>query len=461
MKSDIILIKNGIVVTMNPSIGIIKNGAVAIEGDKILDVGNSERLKKEYKTDIVVEASGMAVLPGLINTHVHLYQNLLKGLNDDSALVEWLKRTLYPLRHVESKKVMSGDFRVGYYGALMACLEMIRSGTTCFVSMDEPNPWICRAIEETGIRGFYGITLRDRWTPKDAMLPIEKQLEIATETIRKWHGSEGGRIKCMIAPTTPFACSEELLLESEKMSDKFGLRLSIHISETPYEVKLVKKEKGRRPVEFLDKINFLSPKVLAAHCIWVSEKEIKILKEREVKVSHNPESNMKLGSGVAPIPRMLKEGITVSLATDGAASNDNLDMFEAIRTSALLHKLASQDPSVISAEKVMQMATIDAARAIGEENRIGSIEAGKKADLILINLKKPHLQPIHDVVKTLVYCANGSDVEMTIVDGKIILKNGRILGVNEGRIIREAEEVVRAALMEAEEYLPKASWLRS
>ncbi|MEM2896435.1 MAG: amidohydrolase [Candidatus Bathyarchaeia archaeon] len=455
-----LLIKNGKIVTMDNERTIIDSGSIAIEEGKIIAVGKSDALTKEYKSEFTVDAKDKIVIPGLINTHTHLYQNLLKGMTDSLTLVDWISEVLYPLSHVANEDLQAGRYDIGYYGALMAFLEMLRSGTTCFVGMDGPNPFICKAAKEIGIRGIHSLVMVDIWIPEDVRLPVEKQVELSKEIITKWHGAENGRIKCMIGPSTPFCCTEEFLLECKRISDKHNLWLNIHMSETEYEVKLIKDNYGKRPAEFLNDIGFLSPKLLAVHCVHLDEKEIRILKSKDVKVSHNPESNMKLASGIAPIIKMLNSGITVGLATDGSASNDNLDMFEAMRTAAFLHKLSTGNPRVISAQKVLEMATIDAARAIGLSDEVGSIEVGKKADITIINAKKASLQPIHDVVQTLVYCASGADVATVIIDGKIIFDEGRIITLDEEKIIEKANEVALDTMRRAKEYLPKASWMK-
>ena len=441
-----LLIENSILVTMDARRRVLKNGAVAIEDGIIVDVGDTDSLRKRHQAKEVVDASKMAVLPGLINTHVHLYQNLLKGLGDDTSLVDWCQATLFPLCRVMHRDSLAHNYDIGYYGALMATLEMIKSGTTCFVGMDGLNPMICKAMEETGIRGFHSLELADRWIPEDLTVPAQDQMKLAQGIVKKWHGAQNGRIKCMVGPSAPFCCTKELLQSAGEFASENGLWLNTHLSETQYEVDFIRKETGRRPTEFLHDIGLLGPKLLAVHCVWVDNGEIRLLKDNDVKVSHNPESNMKLGSGVAPVTEMLRQGITVAVATDGCGSNDNLDMFEAMRTAALLHKLSALDPKIISAQKVLEMSTIEAARAIGEESELGSIEVGKKADLVLINMDKPHLQPLHDIVRTLVYCANGADVDSVIIDGKKVYDRGRIPTVNEESIIQRAREITQRAL---------------
>ena len=451
-----LLVENCTLVTMDAHRRLLRDGAVAVEEGMIVDVGGSATLRRRHHADEVIDATGMALLPGLINTHVHLYQNLLKGLGDDNALVDWCQATLFPLCRVMHKDSLRHNYNIGYYGALMAILEMIRSGTTCFVGMDGLNPQICKAMEETGIRGFHSLELADRWVPDDLLVPAEDEIRLARGIIKKWNGAGNGRIKCMVGPSAPFCCTKELLQSARDLASENGLWLNTHLSETQYEVEFVRKEAGKRPTELLRDLGLLTPRLLAVHCVWVDSEEIRLLRENSVKISHNPESNMKLGSGVAPVAEMIRQGLTVAVATDGCGSNDNLDMFEAMRTAALLHKLNALDPKIISAQKVLEMATIDAARAIGEESNLGSIEVGKKADLVLVNMNKPHLQPLHDVVRTIVYCANGADVETVIIDGKRVYDRGRISTVNEEAVIRRASELTQDALHGVQKHQPEA-----
>jgi len=435
-----IVIKNGIVITMNEEKLILKNGGLAIEEDKIIDVGDSERIRKQYSADIELDAKGKAVLPGFVNTHTHLFQNLLKGRRDDLPLFDWISDVEMPLVQAQFQDGQKGDFELGYYAALLGCVESLESGTTCLVDMDLRNPKVPEAFRLTGIRGFYAMNLADQWVPPEVLLPREEMMKFFNQTSRKWHGAENGRIQSMYAPSTPYICSKEYLEEIKEEAEKNRMRITIHVSETRNERDLIKKETGQLPIDYLNSLGFLGNDVLAVHCVWVSDREIDVLKKTGTNVSHNPESNMKLGSGVAPIPSMLRKGIAVSLGTDGCASNDNLDMFEEMRTAAFLHKVANLDASVISSLDVLKMATIDGAKSLGLEKQVGSLVTGKKADLILVDLRSAHLKPLNDVVSTLVYCANGADVETVIVDGKIVVQNRGIRSVDEKKLISHVEK---------------------
>jgi 5-methylthioadenosine/S-adenosylhomocysteine deaminase len=435
-----ILIKNAIIVTMDAQKNILKDGALLIRDDKIVAVGNSKEITKQHSSDLVIDAKGKAAMPGFVNTHTHLYQSLLKGMRDDLPLVDWVYDVTMPLVKEEFRSSLKGNFETGYHAAMLGCLEALRSGTTCMVDMDLRNPKVPEAFKQTGIRGVYAMSLADQWVPPEVLLPKDQMMWMFDQIARQWHGADNDRILCMYGPSTPFICSKELLQEIRGMANENGMRIQIHISETRYEHDLVKKETGKSPVEYLYDIGFLGNDVSAVHCVWVSGHEMNLLRKTGTKVSHNPESNMKLASGVAPIPEMLKKGITVSLGTDGCASNDNLDMFEAMRTAALLHKVSSLDASAISSYDVLKMATIEGARALGLEDRIGSLEVGKKADVILVDLTPVHMRPLNDVIGALVYCANGRDVETAIVDGKPVMQRGKVRSVDEKRAIREAEE---------------------
>jgi 5-methylthioadenosine/S-adenosylhomocysteine deaminase len=434
-----IVIKNGIIVTMNEEKILLKNGGLAIEKDKIIDVGESERIHKEYPADVELDARGKAVLPGFVNTHTHLFQNLLKGRRDDLPLFDWVSDVQMPMVKNQFEDALRGDFELGYAAALLGCVESLKSGTTCLVDMDLRNPKVPEAFKLTGIRAFYAMNLADQWVPPEVLLPREEVMEFFEETSRKWHGVENGRIECMYAPSTPYICSKEYLQEIKEQAIRNRMRITIHVAETRNERELVKKETGKLPIDYLNSLGFLGEEVTAVHCVWVSDAEIELLKKTDTKVSHNPESNMKLGSGVAPVPSMLRRGITVSLGTDGCASNDNLDMFEEMRTAALLHKVMNLDASVITSLDVLKMATIGGAKSVGLERKVGSLESGKKADLILVNLDTPHLRPLNDVISTLVYCANGGDVDTVMVDGKIVVQDRRVDFLDEKELISDVE----------------------
>ena len=434
-----LLLKNALVVTADRNSSIFKNGGLVIENGRIIDIGQSERIEKDYSADAELDCKEKVVLPGFVNTHAHLFQNLLKGKRDDLPLFDWVSEVQMPLVRNQVQDALNGDFEVGYYAALLGCVEALKSGTTCLLDMDLRNPRVPEAFKVTGIRGFYAMSMADRWVPQEVLIPKEEAMQLVNQTVAKWHGKENGRIQCMYAPSTPYICSRDYLEEIKEQAQKKGMRITIHVSETKNERDLVKKETGKLPIDYLDSIGFLGSEVTAIHCVWVSDREIDLMRETGTSVSHNPESNMKLASGVAPVPLMLKKGVTVALGTDGCGSNDNMDMIEEMRSAAFLHKVANLDASIISSFDVLKMATINGAKSVGLEKELGSLEVGKKADITIVNMESVHLRPFNDLVTTLVYCANSGDIETVIVDGKIVVQNHKINSIDEKKLISDVE----------------------
>lgn len=419
-----ILIENGFIITMDPDRRIIKRGSLAIEGDRITAVGE----KVEGQGDVVIDAKGKVVLPGLINAHTHLSMTLLRGLADDMPLMEWLETKIWPIE----KNLRKGDC---YYAALLGCLEMIKSGTTCFADQYFFMEDVARAVEESGIRGVlsYGIIEMD--DPQRR----ESELRTGEKFVREYHGKAGGRVLTMFGPHAAYTCSPECLLKTKELARKYGVGIHTHVAESRDEVDRMVKKYGKRPVEHLDAIGFLGPEVLAAHCVWLTGHEISIIRERGVKPVHNPVSNMKIACGIAPVPELLAAGIPVALGTDGAASNNSLDLLSEMKFAALLNKVGKLDPTVMPAPAVLEMATINGATALGLRDEIGSLEVGKKADVVLIDLKQPHFTPLHNVISHLVYNAVGSDVDTVIVDGKIIMQEREVLTLDEAKVLRDAQ----------------------
>ncbi len=450
-----ILIKNGLLVSMSDKYNVIPDGAVYVEGNVIRLVGKSKEVEEKCSAEQVIDAHGMAILPGLINTHSHLYQSFLRGRLDTAPLVEWCEEILYPFHRMVVEDAIKGDDTLVYYSTLLSCIEALKAGTTTIVAMEgvTQGPTVIKALAKSGIRGIYALTLADMWIRGDIILPTEWALNRAEFLIKRYNGSEHGRITFMIAPSTPFCCSEGLLKMSKEIARKHDIGIQMHIGETKYEVSYMREKFGTGPLEYVNSLGLLDIRpFIAVHCIWLNDAEIKVLKKKGVGVSHNPESNMKLASGVAPIIKMLNYGIPVGLATDGPASNDNLDMFEEMRSAALLHKISSLDSSSISALEALRMATILGAKILGMNKETGSIEPGKKADIILVDLMKPHLQPISDIFQTLVYCARGSDVDTVIVNGKIVVRQGKVLTLNEEELLRKVMKVAGEKLSKLPEY---------
>ncbi|MGQ4914716.1 MAG: amidohydrolase family protein [Candidatus Asgardarchaeia archaeon] len=442
------IIKNGYLITVDSNDRIIPNGAVVIEGNKIVAVGKTSEILDKYRSDeyTVIDASRKVIMPGLINTHAHLYQNFLKGVHDELPLKEWCDSVLFPLVDAAIVEMKEGKDDIYRYSTYSAVLESIRFGTTTLVDFAGTGEIAPEVFAETGIRGIYARTFVDRWVPEEFIPPIEKAMGDMDKLIKKWHGKYNGRIRLMYAPSAPFTCTEELLKAIREHADKTKVPVSIHLSETRYEQKLAKEEYGTTPTDWLNKIGFLKDDVLAVHGVWLNDSDLKVIKEKDVKISHNPESNMRLASGIAPVAKMLKMGITVGLATDGAASNDNLDMIEAMRGAVFSAKVSNLRASALLGYDAIKMATIWSAKALKLENEIGSIEVGKKADVILINLDALHLKPVYDPINTIVYVATGHDVDTVIIDGKLVMHNRRILTVDEDLISQKIDKVYQEKL---------------
>ena len=378
----------------------------------------------------VIEGKDFALMPGLVNTHGHAPMTLLRGVADDLPLKEWLEDKIWPLEN------NLNDDRV-YWGTMLAIVEMLKSGTTTFADMYFFEEEIARAVAETGIRAFLGQGIT-------ALGPgYEAKLASAREFARDWQGAAEGRITTAIAPHAPYTCPQPYLGEIIAAAASLKLPLHIHLSESPGEVKDSYEQYGKSPVAVLEEAGLFDLPSLAAHCVNVDEEDIEILARHDVRVAHNPASNLKLGSGIAPVPALLAKGVTVGLGTDGAASNNNLNMLEEVRLAALIHKGLSNDPTLLPAVQVLEMATSMGARALFLEEDIGAIREGMKADLILIDLNKPHLTPRHEIEAHIVYSAQPSDVSLVMVDGKILLENGALTTIDEERVIFESNRCAR------------------
>lgn len=410
----------------------IKKGSVIIENDKIVEITEKTG---SHDADEVINGEKKVLMPGLVNTHTHLSMTLMRGLADDLPLDTWLNDHIWP---VESN--LNGEYC--YAGALLACIEMIKSGTTTFNDMYFFMDHVAEAVDKSGLRGMLCHGMIDFGDEEKRKAEFKETMRI----IEKCHDTADGRIKVAFGPHAPHTCSTELLKGVREKADKLGLKVHIHVSETEFEVEQVKGSYGARPFEYLNEIGFLADDVIAAHAVWLSDKEIEIIKENDVKLSHNPASNMKLASGISPVSKLIDKGINVSLGTDSAASNNNLDMFEEMKLAALLQKVNTGDPTVLPAEKVLEMVTINAAAALGLENEIGSIEAGKKADLVLLDMKTPHLTPFRHPVSHIVYAANGGDVNTVICNGEILMRNKELEVLDEASVIKFAENAAEEIL---------------
>jgi 5-methylthioadenosine/S-adenosylhomocysteine deaminase len=425
MNSSDILISNGTLLTMDSRGTQFKKGAVAIEGEKIVALGPADDFSS-WNASRIIDARGGIIMPGLVNAHNHAAMTCFRGLADDLPLMTWLNDYIFP---AEAKL----DYEKVYCGTLLACAEMISSGTTCFCDMYLFEDAVACAAKHAGMRAVVGEVLYDFPSPNYG--PIENGFAYTEMLIEKWKNDS--LITIAVEPHSPYLCSPDLLKRASFLAEKNNIPLVIHVSETEYEVQTSKEKHGLTPVGLLADLDVLSRNLLACHCVVLTGEDISLLQRFDVKVSHNPESNMKLASGIAPIPELLKAGVCVGLGTDGCASNNNLDIFLEMDTAAKLHKVNTFDPTVMDAYTVLKMCTIDGARSLGLDDIIGSLEPGKRADIIIIDTHKPHLTPMYNPISHLVYAVKGSDVTTSIINGKIVMEDGRLLTLKLEDIIEE------------------------
>lgn len=427
MEQVDIVIENGTILTMDENNTIFEGGIVCIKGDIISYIGT--RGKEGFEAKKKIDAKKGLILPGLINGHTHAAMSLFRGLADDLPLMEWLNNYIFP---VESR--MDGNFV--YIGTRLACAEMILSGTTTFCDMYLFEEEVATAAREAGMRCLVGEVLYDFPSPNYG--PIKKGFEYTEQLIRKWQNDP--MVSIAVEPHSPFTCSPDLLVTSSKLALTHGVPLIIHLAETRSEVDELEKKYGKTPVEYLLSLDILGPHLIADHCVHLDSEDIEILAEHKVRVIHNPESNMKLASGVAPVPELLARGVVVGLGTDGCASNNNLDLLGEMDMAAKLHKVHNMDPTVMDALTVLKMATIEGARALGLEGLTGSLETGKKADLIVVDSQSPHMTPMYNPFSHLVYSARGNDVVHVIINGHQVMENRNLLTLNLTEIMTDAKE---------------------
>jgi len=422
-----ILIENGSMVTMDEYNRVMEKAYLIIEDDKITAIGLGQPPAGNYEKRI--DATNHLVLPGFINTHTHAAMTLLRGYADDLPLMEWLETKIWPLED----KLCAED---AYWGSMLAIVEMIKSGTTCFSDMYFFMDQTARAVEETGIRAVLS----------RGMVGVGPQADTALEESRTlvsdWSGRGQGRISFMLGPHAPYTCPPDYLHKVMRLADELKVGLHIHIAETKGECENIKQAYGRTPVAHLESLGLFQYPTIGAHCVHLTDEEIAILAQYKVGVAHNPESNMKLASGIAPVPQMLKAGIPVGIGTDGASSNNNLDMLQEMRSGALLHKVNHLDPTVLPAYQALEMATVNGARALRLEN-LGTLAAGQKADIILVSLKEAHMIPRYDLIANLVYSAQASDVQTVIINGEIIMEDRVIKTFDEAEVLEQAKRTAR------------------
>ena len=427
MADNTILIKNAFILNPENNISGLKD--VLIKNDKIFEISNDIN---EKNVDKIIDAKDKILLPGFVNTHTHLSMTLFRGLADDLSLDEWLNDNIWPI-----EANLNGYYC--YIGALLGAIELIKSGTTTFSDMYFYMEDVAKAVNESGIRAVLSYGMIDFGDEEKRKSEIKENLQL----YKNCHDTAEGRIKIFFGPHSPYTASEELLKEVRQLANENNIGIHIHVSETQKEIKDVSEEKGLRPFEYLDSIGFLGPDVVCAHSVWLSDEEIEIIKKHNVKISHNPCSNMKLASGIAPISKLLENDICVAIGTDGASSNNNLDLIEELKTASLLQKVSTLDPKVLTSDEALAMGTINGARDLGMEDEIGTIEVGKKADLILIDTNNANMVPnSSNLSSNIIYSANGSNVDTTICNGQILMENRKLTTLNEQDIYKKAKEAL-------------------
>ncbi|MFZ5994472.1 MAG: amidohydrolase [Thermodesulfobacteriota bacterium] len=436
-----LVISGGTVLTLNPEGEIIEDGAVAIKDDSIIAVGPGPVVAGSVKAGRVLETRGGVIMPGLINCHTHAAMTCFRGLADDLPLMTWLNDYIFP-----AERRMNAD--VVYWATLLACVEMIRSGTTTFCDMYLFTDHVAQAAAKAGLRAWIGEGLFDFPSPNYGEL--ENGFKYTQELILKW--KEHPLVSITVDPHATYTCSPDLLQRAKDLAVLYDVPIVIHLAETRSEVEAIRGQYGHSPVMHLKDLGLLDEHLVANHCVMLDKADIEALAENRVKVVHCPESNMKLASGVAPVPQLLEAGITVGVGTDGCASNNNLDLFQEIDIMAKLHKVYCLDPTVIDAKTAVHMATTNGAKVLRSGGRIGSLEVGKKADIIVIDMNKPHLTPVYNLYSHLVYAVNGADVISSVINGRVIMENGVIKTVNEGEVLSRVREIgqnIRSSLIPA------------
>ncbi len=425
---------------MNPQDDIIY-GDLLIENDHIAKVDQNI---EENNIDKVIDARNKTIIPGFVQTHIHLCQSLFRGQADDLELMDWLQKKIWPLE-------ASHDEESSYYSAMLGIGELIQSGTTTVIDMETVHhaDFAFQAIAQSGMRAFSGKVMMDKGNevPKRLQEKTEKSLQQSVDLLEKWNDYDNGRIQYAFCPRFVVSCTEDLLTNVRDLSAHYNVKVHTHAAENRGEIEIVEKERGMRNVVYLDHIGLANPRLILAHCVWLNEEEKEIIKGRGVKVSHCPGSNLKLASGIAEVPDMLAKDMMISLGADGAACNNNLDMFNEMRLAALIQK-PQHGPTAMDAKSIFRMATIGGATAVGLEDEIGSLEVGKKADLSILNLNDFHVYPSFgvDPISRIVYSATRADVETTIINGRVVLDNRKLTTIDKDLVLYESNKSIQRLL---------------
>lgn len=431
MKEVDTLILGGQVLLMDEKDTILPAGAIAVDGEMIAAVGPMEEIRGRFTGRMEIDARDSLVMPGLVNGHTHAAMTCFRGIADDMELMEWLKRYIFP---AEARNV---NPELVHWGTILACAEMIRSGTTTFCDMYIFEEETARAAKEAGMRCLIGEVLFDFPSP-NCETPA-KGLAYTRGLLERWAGDP--LIRIVVEPHAIYTCSPSLLEDAKALADEFQAPYATHLLENRSEAAQIRERFGKSALTFLEEIDWLTDRFIAFHCVCIEDEDIRIFADHGCRAVHNPESNMKLASGVAPISEMLKRGIPVGLGTDGCASNNDLDLFREMDTAAKLAKVAALDPTVLSAREVLRMATCEGARVLGLDRETGSLLPGKKADITIIGLDEPHLTPLYNAYSHLVYAVNGADVDTVLINGKVVMRNRSLLTIDEGEAMQRVRDI--------------------
>ncbi|WP_414625726.1 5'-deoxyadenosine deaminase [Sporolactobacillus terrae] len=443
IKLNRTIIKNAQLITMNQEEAIL-HGDIVIEGSRIQSVGAAVAPTAD---DYVIDGTGRTVIPGFIQTHIHLCQTLFRGKADDLELMDWLKERIWPLEAAHDKESI-------YLSAMLGIGELIAGGSTTIVDMETVHYTneAFQAIAKSGIRALSGKVMMDKGAdvPSGLQEKTEDSIRESVDLLEKWNGHDHGRIRYAFAPRFVISCSESLLTQVRDLAEHYKVFVHTHASENRGEIAIVEKDTGMRNIVYLDHIGLAGKRLILAHCIWLNAEEKEIIRQRGIHVSHCPGSNLKLASGIAHVPQMAGMGINLGLGADGAPCNNNLDMFQEMRLAALIHKPAN-GPTSMNAHHIFRMATIDGAKAVGMDQEIGSLETGKKADLAILNLNTFHSRPMFgtDPISRIVYSAKSSDVETTLIDGRIVMENRQMKTIDQAFVLKEAETAIERLVKRA------------
>lgn len=428
-----ILISGATVITMESHDSIFDDGEIAVDGQRIVHVGDRGTTPGDFKPEKVINGKDMLAMPGFVNCHTHTAMTLLRSYADDLPLMQWLEEKIWPFE----AKMEREDI---YWGTMLCCLEMIRSGTTTFADMYFHMNTVAKAVEKSGMRadlsrGMIGTS------PES-----EKTIAYSRDFVQRWRHQANGRITVRFGPHAPYTCPPDYLKRVIELATEMGVGIHIHLAETGDEINIIKEKYGTTPIQLMDSIGLFDLPVLAAHCVHLDERDIQILAEKRVGIAHNPESNMKLASGVAPITSLLKAGALVGLGTDGASSNNNLDMLEEMRSAALLQKVSTMDPLALPSFEALSMATANGAKVLGLGDELGLLKKGYKADIILVDTRRPHFYPRHDWMAHMVYASQSADVDTVIIDGEVVMEGRKVLTIDEDEVYSEVQRRVNRLL---------------